>query len=125
MITEVDDLEGVRFGRVDMSYIRYGDDIGLFADAEEKLQNSMSASNRTCVEIWMEVYVGPGKKKIVELTKKKWGIDCKYYDAWKDRMTGWEIQVFSKFIWLKWGIKIVMSKMIRMTMSSFIKLKKC
>ena len=52
MIQDLDDLEGVRVGGVNMNNIRHADETVTIADAEEQLQDLASALKRTCC--WIE-----------------------------------------------------------------------
>ena len=70
MIEELDDLEGVRVGGVNVTNIRYADDTVLIADTQEKLQELVNALKGACEERGMEINVGPGKTEVMGLTKR-------------------------------------------------------
>ena len=70
MIEELDELEGIRVGGVNVNNIRYADDTVLIADTQEKLQELVSALERACEARGMEINVGPGKTEVMGLTKR-------------------------------------------------------
>ena len=65
MMEEVDDMEGVKVGGINVNNIRYADDRVLILDTEEKVRELVSTLNRICMERGMEINVGPGKTEMM------------------------------------------------------------
>ena len=70
IIEELDDLEEVRAGGLNVKNVRYAYDTVLISVTKEKLQELLSALNTNCVEKGSKFNVGRGKTEVMELTKK-------------------------------------------------------
>ena len=66
---ELEELDGVRVGGVNVNNIRYADDTVLIADSEEKLQQLVETLNEACTVRGLHINLGQGKTEVMGLTK--------------------------------------------------------
>ena len=65
----------MRVGGINVKNISYVDDTVPIADTAEKLQKSVTALNRTCVEKGTDINVRPGKTEVMRSTKRREDLD--------------------------------------------------
>ena len=68
VIDELENMDGVRFGGVNINNIRYADDTVLIADTEEKLQRLVDGLNEGCGRYGLKVNIG--KTEVLGVTKR-------------------------------------------------------
>ena len=70
MITEaLENEEGVKFNGINVTDLRYDDDVVLVADKRKKLQKMIDILNETCREYGMEINIK--KTKVMVMNQKK------------------------------------------------------
>ena len=75
MITEAfDEMEGVKFNGVNLTNLRYADDVVILAENEENLQTMMESLNNKCKEYGMAINA---KKTTVMVMRAKAETKCK------------------------------------------------
>ena len=69
VMDELEDLEGIRIGGVNINNIRYADDTVLFADTEEKLLMLVDGLNEGCSRYGMKINIE--KTEVMGVTKRR------------------------------------------------------
>ena len=68
VIDELEEMEGIRIGGINMNNIRFADDTVLIADTEEKLQRLVDGLNEGCERYGLKI--NTGKTEVMGVTKR-------------------------------------------------------
>ena len=69
VMDEMEDLEGIKVGGMNINNIRYADDTVLIADTEEKLQRLVDRLDEECRGVGLKINIG--KTEVMGVTKRK------------------------------------------------------
>ena len=77
-------LEGIKIGGINMNNIRYADDTVLLADSEEKLQHLVAVLHQECRIKGLKINTGAGKTEVMGLMKENGWLGVEIY-IWRIR----------------------------------------
>ena len=74
----MENMKGIKFNGINITVLRYADDVVLVEDKRKKMKNMIDRLNKTCKEYGMEINVKKTKVMIMNLNGKADGNAAEY-----------------------------------------------